>query len=156
MLLDPRFKVEGLPRLGWKPAYICRAQQHVIRINEQHYTRDPENITDSDNDQNQSNLLALLLAGDDYQIDETELQEAAAASSGMPEEINPFPASSVPSERVFADAGNITTENRNWLMGKTTTAVLLIKSWYGLSEVQDWEIEEHKEVGDSDREYWEE
>jgi hypothetical protein len=52
------------------------------------------------------------------------------------------PASSVPSEQLFSPAGDIITKKRNRLLDSSSSALLLVKSWLGWPEVEEWEVEE--------------
>jgi hypothetical protein len=51
-----------------------------------------------------------------------------------------IPASSVPSEQLFSQAGDVITKKRNPLLDQSSSAVLLLKSWLNQKTVDDWEI----------------
>jgi hypothetical protein len=51
-----------------------------------------------------------------------------------------IPASSVPSEQLFSQAGDVITKKRNRLLEQSSSAVLLLKSWLNQKTVDDWEV----------------
>lgn len=51
------------------------------------------------------------------------------------------PASSVPSEQIFSQAGDIITKKRNRMLDTSCSSLLLIKSWMKQPEIELWELE---------------
>jgi hypothetical protein len=59
------------------------------------------------------------------------------------------PASSIPSEQLFSRAGDIITKKRNRLLDSSSGSLLLVKSWLGWPEVEQWEIDEERKIEES-------
>jgi hypothetical protein len=51
-----------------------------------------------------------------------------------------IPASSVPSEQLFSQAGDVITKKWNRLLGQSSCAVLLLKGWLNEKRGDDWEL----------------
>lgn len=167
MILDPRCKLDELATLGWKPAYICQAKTHFERIYQNHYAQldlPPPTALNKPN-----NPLADLFGGGVHDIfhDQTEttrwLQESREnwqtdsviwwhlyghsfpkGLSKMARDYLSVPASSVAATHLFSRAGDIITKKRNRLLDSATRNLLLIKSWSGQPDYEEWEMAEER------------
>jgi len=50
-----------------------------------------------------------------------------------------FPASSVPAERLFSQAGDLITKKRNRILESSSSALLLLKSWLRQPDLEELE-----------------